>query len=138
MEYTTPGFIERARKVHGDTYDYSQVVYKNSETKVKLICKIHGEFEQTPNKHLCGRGCRPCGYKKNSNTKCIPFEEFEKRSREKYGDKYQYVKESYTRISAKVKIICQIHSNQQQMSILQQVVTPFTLVLLRHKLLLLE
>lgn len=109
MEYTTPGFIERARKIHGDKYDYSQVVYKNSGTKVKLVCKIHGEFEQVANKHMCGQGCRSCGYKKNSNTKCIPFEEFEKRSREKHGDKFQYDKESYTRISAKVKIICPNH-----------------------------
>ena len=45
-------FIEKALKVHGDIYDYSRVNYKNMITKVKIVCKKHGEFEQTPNNHI--------------------------------------------------------------------------------------
>lgn len=38
-------FIEKAKKVHGDKYDYSLVDYKKSHTKIKILCPIHGEFE---------------------------------------------------------------------------------------------
>lgn len=41
---TTEEFIEKARKIHGNKYDYSKVVYVNSQTKVCIICPIHGEF----------------------------------------------------------------------------------------------
>lgn len=63
---TTEEFIIKAMKVHGDYYDYSNVNYINIRTKVKIICKKHGEFYQNPNDHLNGRGCRKCGFQKIS------------------------------------------------------------------------
>lgn len=45
---TTEEFIQRARKVHGNKYDYSKSKYVNSKTKTTIICPIHGEFQQTP------------------------------------------------------------------------------------------
>ena len=48
----TTCFISKAIKIHGDRYDYSNVNYINAKTKINIICKIHGEFEQTPSKHL--------------------------------------------------------------------------------------
>ena len=51
---TTEEFISKAREVHGDRYDYSKVEYKNAKTKVKIICPIHGVFEQSPDAHLHG------------------------------------------------------------------------------------
>ena len=57
----TNKFIENARKIHGDKYDYSKVEYVNSQTKVCIICKKCGyEFWQTPNAHLKGNGCKNC------------------------------------------------------------------------------
>ena len=53
-------FIEKAKKIHGDKYDYSKVEYINSHTKVCIICPEHGEFWQTPNNHLHGYGCPKC------------------------------------------------------------------------------
>lgn len=64
----TKGFIEKARKVHGDTYDYSLVDYKNNKTHVKIICKLHGVFEQAPDKHLAGRGCPGCATSRTEAT----------------------------------------------------------------------
>lgn len=58
LPLTTEQFIERAIKVHGDTYNYSKVEYKNKRTKVKIICKDHGVFEQTPHTHLYGNSAR--------------------------------------------------------------------------------
>ena len=43
---TTKQFIKRAIAVHGNKYDYSLVEYVNAHTKVKIICEIHGVFEQ--------------------------------------------------------------------------------------------
>ena len=57
---TTEQFIERARKLHGDKYDYSLVQYVNNRTKVKIICPKHGEFEQVPSSHCNGNGCKKC------------------------------------------------------------------------------
>ena len=50
-------FVERARAIHGDKYDYSKVVMAGNSVKVEIICPIHGSFMQTPAKHLLGRGC---------------------------------------------------------------------------------
>lgn len=61
---TSTDFIEAAKKVHGDRYDYSKVVYKNSKSKVCIICPEHGEFWQTPNNHLNGQNCPNCNLSK--------------------------------------------------------------------------
>jgi len=56
-------FIERAREIHGDKYDYSMVEYINLKTKVKIICKEHDfVFKQMPRCHLHEKqGCPKCG-----------------------------------------------------------------------------
>jgi len=53
-------FVRRACEVHKDLYDYSRVGYKNSVTKVCIICKDHGEFYQRPSLHLRSGGCPQC------------------------------------------------------------------------------
>lgn len=64
---TTEDFITKARQIHGDKYDYSKVEYVNFDTPVCIICGekddngiIHGEFWQTPHKHLSGGCCSKC------------------------------------------------------------------------------
>lgn len=58
---TTEQFIEKAKIIHGDKYDYSKVEYKNTDTKVCIICPEHGEFWQTPYKHIKRQqGCSKC------------------------------------------------------------------------------
>lgn len=64
---TTQDFIEKANKIHKNKYDYSLVEYKNTHVKVKIICKIHGIFEQTPHSHLRGNGCQFCKESKSEN-----------------------------------------------------------------------
>lgn len=59
-------FIEKARKKHGDKYDYSKVEYTNAKNKVEIICKKHNEFYQTPSDHLGGCGCPECGSDRKS------------------------------------------------------------------------
>ena len=57
----TNDFIEKANKRHNNLYDYSKVEYKNARNKIVIICKIHGEFKQSPTDHLNGCGCQKCG-----------------------------------------------------------------------------
>ena len=54
-------FLELSRELHGDTYDYSKVLYGGSKTKVTIVCSKHGEFLQTPDLHINGKaGCPKC------------------------------------------------------------------------------
>lgn len=61
---TTTEFIKKARKKHEDRYDYSKVEYVNAQTKVCIICPIHGEFWQLAHNHLSGKECFRCSYDK--------------------------------------------------------------------------
>lgn len=107
---TTEEFIANARAVHGDKYDYSKTVYKNSKEKVEIICHEHGSFFAAPNNHVTNKsGCPSCsGYKK------IDTEEFLKRAKAVHGDKYDYSKVAYKNIDTKVTIICHEHGEFSQ------------------------
>ena len=76
-------FLERAKKVHGDKYDYSKVEYLNNSTEVAIICPEHGIFFQTPGHHMDGEGCPIC---KESKLEKLVRENLEK-------DNIEYVKE---------------------------------------------
>ena len=97
-------FIEKAKKVHGDKYDYSKVEYINSSTKICIICPRHGEFWQKPNDHLSGYGCPKC-----AGTKKLNNEEFIEKAKKVHGDKYGYSKVEYINSSTKICIICPEH-----------------------------
>lgn len=60
-------FKEKAKQLHNDKYDYSNVVYVNSRTKVKIICPIHGLFEQKADSHIRGCGCKLCGFESENH-----------------------------------------------------------------------
>jgi hypothetical protein len=57
---TNEEFINKSKIIHDNKYNYELVIYKNANTKVKIICKEHGEFEQIPNSHIRGKGCKKC------------------------------------------------------------------------------
>jgi hypothetical protein len=107
--YSTTEFIEKAIEKHGDTYDYSLVDYVNSSTKVKIICKEHGKFEQIPNSHLLGKGCITC-----SGRYQYTNDDFINKSIETHGYKYNYSKVNYKTNKIKVIIICKEHGEFEQ------------------------
>ena len=59
----TEEFIEKVKQIHGDKYDYSMVEYIRANEKVIIICKKHGEYQQTPSNHLMGQECPRCANK---------------------------------------------------------------------------
>lgn len=103
-------FIELAQSIHGNKYDYSKVEYKDIKTKVCIICQIHGEFWQTPEKHIRRKqGCPKCCIEQRANKRRCSTEEFIKKARQINGDKYDYSKVNYRDNSTKVCIICLVH-----------------------------
>ena len=68
MTLTTAEFIKRAREVHGDKYDYSNVIYIGTKIEVDISCPKHKLFKQKPTTHLAGSGCTDCGKEHNIGT----------------------------------------------------------------------
>lgn len=104
----TTEFVEKAKKIHGDKYDYSQVNYINCDTKVKIRCNRCGKyFMQTPNSHLRGSGCNNCNRKEAlDKIKLKKAKEFVEKAKEKHGDLYDYSLVDYQDAKKVVKIIC--------------------------------
>ena len=70
--YTINNWIKKAEEIHKEKYDYYETIYVNSTTKVKIICKIHGLFEQIPYRHLKTNQCCPkCQIKSKGTIKVI-------------------------------------------------------------------
>ena len=102
-------FIKKSRIVHKTEYDYSAVKYINSQTKIEIICTIHGTFFQQPNNHFNGQGCPKCGKTKISNTLLHNTQQFVTTAKIIHGDKYDYAKVEYKGSKNKVIIICKKH-----------------------------
>lgn len=101
---TTQEFIAQAKEIYGNKYDYSEVVYKNSTTKVRIICPEHGPFLAIPNNFKQGHGCPVC-----SGRQKITKEVFIERSKKIHGNRYDYSKVEYKGAEEPVCIICPVH-----------------------------
>jgi len=103
-------FIDKSKKTHGEKYDYSLVNYVNSKKKVKIICSIHGVFEQSPVHHyLRKHGCPKCSINKKLNTS-----EYINKAIKIHGNKYDYSLVNYVNAKTKIKIICPAHGIFEQ------------------------
>jgi hypothetical protein len=115
QRFTTDEFISMAKDVHGDYYDYSNVNYVNTETKVQIVCPVHGVFSISPKHHISRKqGCPECGKIKIGDTFRSNTLDFIKKSREEHGDKYDYSFVDYKKNTIPVKIICPIHGEFEQ------------------------
>lgn len=111
---TTEEFIQKAKAVHGDKYDYSKVEYVNNHTKVTIICPEHGEFPQNPNNHLQGNGCLMCARQRRADRDRQTTKWFVEKARQAHGDKFDYSKVKYINNHTPVIIGCPIHGEFQQ------------------------
>lgn len=109
IKITQQDFLERCKKVHGDRYDYSKVVYTKQNVKVPIICKEHGEFLQSPEKHWIGRGCPKCKGKNIANKLRGNIDSILETCRKVHNNKYDYSQVEYINLDSKVKIICPEH-----------------------------
>ena len=105
--YSKETFVEKAKKVHGDKYDYSDINYIDSLTKICIFCKKCGNtFLQTPSEHLQGHGCHVCG-----GTKKLAKETFIERAINVHGNLYCYDDVIYKNSMTKVAIKCNVCNN---------------------------
>jgi ribosomal protein L37E len=102
-------FIAKAKEIHGGTYDYSAVEYSKSTSKVKIICKDHGVFEQEANSHLQGKGCAKCGMAAAGNSTRYTFSDFISKAKAIHGGVYDYSQLEYVDSVTHVKVICNTH-----------------------------
>ena len=108
---TNEEFIERAHEIHGNKYDYSKTNYQRMDSKIIIICPIHGEFEQIPSNHLKGKGCPKCGKEAMANKRRKPLKQFIEEAKNIHGNKYDYSKVQYKNNKEKVEIICPVHGS---------------------------
>ncbi|WP_274584094.1 DUF723 domain-containing protein [Neisseria leonii] len=107
----TRKFIEKAREIHADRYDYTQSEYINNNTKVTIICKEHGAFQQVPAVHLRGGGCPECARRITVASRKGSTDLFIEKARKVHGDLYGYDKVDYVSSSRNVEIICAKHGS---------------------------
>ena len=102
-------FIAQCKAIHGDRYDYSQTVYKGKRKKVTIICREHGPFEQWPDGHLAGQGCKWCKCDMQKDLFSMGRDEFIFKARKVHGDKYDYSQVVYVNNKTNVTVICPEH-----------------------------
>ena len=102
-------FITKATKIHGDRYDYSKVDYVNAKTKVTILCRVHGEFTQTPSNHLSNFNCQKC-----SNNFKLDTLTFVDKANKIHNKKYDYSKVNYINTDTPIIIICKEHGEFNQ------------------------
>ncbi len=109
FKYTQKTFLEAARDVYGDRYDYSLVAYIDLSSKIQIMCSIHGTFEQYPYHHLNGNGCKKCGIDERVKNRIeltqIDLEEY---FGSEFIRKFQFKHLGHE----KAKIICEVHGEQ--------------------------
>lgn len=111
---TLEEFILKANNKYKNKFDYSKSIYTNSHLKIKIICPIHGVFDQSPNDHLTKKyGCTSCS---PTGGKLLTKNQFIKKCIKKHGNKYDYSKTIFTGVKNKIIIICKIHGEFSQLA----------------------
>lgn len=108
--HDTNWFIKTASEIHNDRYDYSCVEYVSIHNKVKIICREHGVFLQTPNNHISKKqNCPKCGIISRTMKNRFNINQFVRKSNNIHGNRYDYSLVNYINAHTKVKIICKEH-----------------------------
>lgn len=108
-------FVKSSREIHGNRYIYPKSKYVNSKTKLNIICRINGEFQQTPDMHLRGRNCPKCSDVKrgrvNSYKNKISLNEFIEKCSIAHLNIYDYSKTDISLSTNKITVTCRIHGD---------------------------
>ena len=110
---TLDKFLKRAKEKYKEFYDYSKVIMNGVDRPVIIICKIHGEFNQTPWNHYTSDlgGCPTCTIIKRGESNRYTFEEFVELAKAIHGDKFDYSTAEfvYETFDKEIPILCKIH-----------------------------
>lgn len=114
LRIDTEEFIKRAERVHGNMYTYSETIYKDSKTHVKITCPFHGVFSQSPNNHLIGHGCAVCGENAVGIANRVSLEDLITAAKVVHGDKYTYTGIECRNGKSTANIVCPVHGEFSQ------------------------
>lgn len=102
---TTEDFIEKAKRIHGNKYDYSKFIYTHNKNKSIVICHKHGEFFTSYDIHLKGSICPKC----NLEERALTTEAWINKANQIHDFKYDYSKVEYINCRTKIEIGCFDH-----------------------------
>lgn len=108
---TNEEFISRAKKVHGDRYDYSEIEMTDMRTNITIICPKHGRFRPLPKQFLAGGNCPCCARESKSYNKKLTTEEFIEKAKAIHGDDYSYEHTEYRGMNSSVLVTCKKHGD---------------------------
>lgn len=106
---TTEEFINRALVVHGSLYNYTDTVYVDSNTLVKVNCTEHGKVLVHPQSFLKGSGCKKCGHQRARQKNSYDSETFIEKAKQQFS--YNFSKVRYIDSKTKVELICHKHGS---------------------------
>lgn len=110
IPWTKETFIDKAKEVHGDRYDYSKVEWTGIKSKIKIVCNKHDyEFEQQAAKHAYGQGCPKCRFITSGNRRRLKHDDIIKQFTNVHGNMYDYSLVEYVKKHKPVRIICNKH-----------------------------
>lgn len=104
-------YIAQVAAVHGDSYDYSETVYKGDQKYLTIICHDHGEFSQRADHHLSGSGCTDCRDERFAEERAYSFEDFFNIANDMHLGKYKYLKKTWKGYDELITIICPDHKH---------------------------
>ncbi len=105
--WTTESFIEKAKKIPNNNYDYSLVNVKSINEKITIICKEGHVYQQGIYEHLEGMNCKICESNKMTKIRCLTTEQFIENSKRIFGlHKFNYSKTIYINTNTKLTLIC--------------------------------
>lgn len=108
-------FLNKAKAIHEDKYDYSKVEYVTAHVPITIICKMHGEFRQAPMAHTGQKqGCPKCGLENRKLPHKKTTAKFIEEAKKKWNDIYDYSITEYVDKETKIKYICKEHGEQEQ------------------------
>ena len=111
---TTEDFINKAKQVQQDNYDYSSTKYTDANTKLTIGCPKHGFFKILPNNFIRRGICPKCNIEQSALSRRLSIKDFVEKARQVHGDKYDYSKVQYCDRQTKVSIICPVHGEFMQ------------------------
>ena len=106
--------IQSFKDLHGDTYDYSKMLYIRNKTKIEIVCKLHGSFWQAPGDHKRGSMCPICAIDRMSLNKRKPLADVICDFKKVHANKYNYSKVNYQSAWYPIEIICKVHGSFEQ------------------------
>lgn len=102
-------FLKISNHIHNGKYNYDQFVFNSNSVKGKIICPLHGMFEQSAKDHMSGKGCKQCSIEYTSRLKIKTYDDFLEKANSIHNNMYKYDENTYKQRRDKITIECPFH-----------------------------